>query len=331
MIGALGLSFDLGRMYITKNEAQAYTDSAALAAALQLDGTAAGFSDAKNVVNASTNRWNLGSNFFSGTLVEFAQAVGGPWSENPAVATDYTFVRVTASSNVPAYFMPVVGASKLNTVRAQSVAGQIEKTGFREGSFPFSPLAHDPADTVNFGLTVGEHYTLRWAANPKVNKNTCPGDNANTWINQAEAGGGSERGYIEENSSSVIRQAIKYDYQILFREVGDSVVMTGGAKSTQGDAIQDRIAQDSDPNAINYASYLANGTGNGRRIILVPINTYHPNYTIVGYRAFFLLRANNYNGGGNDPFCAEYIGPWVQGSKKKGAGSAGAYVVRLVS
>jgi hypothetical protein len=64
---------------------------------------------------------------------------------------------------------------------------------------------------------------------------------------------------------------------------------------------------------------------------MVPINTYHPNYTILGFRAFFLLRSNDYDAGGNKPFCAEYLGSYVQGGKHKGASTIpGAYVPRLL-
>ena len=41
ILGVAGLSMDLGRMYIAKNELMAYSDAASIAAALQLDGTAA--------------------------------------------------------------------------------------------------------------------------------------------------------------------------------------------------------------------------------------------------------------------------------------------------
>ena len=36
LLGFAGLSVDLGRMYVAKSEAQAYTDSAAVEAALEL-------------------------------------------------------------------------------------------------------------------------------------------------------------------------------------------------------------------------------------------------------------------------------------------------------
>ncbi len=50
LFGMLGLCFDLGRMYITRNELQTYVDSASLMAAMELDGTDQG------VINAVTVR-----------------------------------------------------------------------------------------------------------------------------------------------------------------------------------------------------------------------------------------------------------------------------------
>src|SRR6266849_3472741 len=53
LFGMAGLAIDIGRMYITKNEAQGYADAAALAAAQQLDGTASGLTNADSAVSAS--------------------------------------------------------------------------------------------------------------------------------------------------------------------------------------------------------------------------------------------------------------------------------------
>ena len=80
MIATLGLAVDAGRLYIVRNEIQAYTDSAALAAAMELDGTSGGISRAVSRVTNNTNRWNMGTTLFSGTQTEFASAAGGPWS-----------------------------------------------------------------------------------------------------------------------------------------------------------------------------------------------------------------------------------------------------------
>jgi hypothetical protein len=105
--------------------------------------------------------------------------------------------------------------------------------------------------------------------------------------------------------------------------------MTGGAKNSEKDAVNTRVNQDSNFTAATYADYVAAGDGNGRRNVGVPINTGHPDYLVVQIGAFFLQ--TSYGGGGNDAFCAEYLGPWVQGAKTKGAADgSGAYVARLI-
>jgi Flp pilus assembly protein TadG len=329
IVGVLGLAVDLGRIFVARGEGQTFADSAALAAVLELDGTGTGLDRAREKVASNINRFQLGSRGADAVVTEFSTSAAGPWSTNPASAVDVRFIRVQPRSDVSSYFVQVFGGSSLTGVRAPAVAGAIAKDTFREGSFPFSPLAHS-AVGPDFGLVPGQIYTLRWASNPKLNVNSCAGDNAQNWIDQAQAGGGDERGFIEETSSSNIRQAIEADYQTIIRDVGDSVIMTGGAKQTQVDSIRNRVNQDTNSAATTYAEYAASGTGNGRRMIIVPVNTYHPDYTIVGFRAFFLLKTSEYGTGGNKPFCAEYVGAYTVGSKHKGAGTSGAYVSRLV-
>src|SRR5262245_27589034 len=67
-----GLAVDMGRIYITKNEAQSYSDAAAVSAAMQLNGTADGLSKADAAVAASPNSWNFATTSFTGTLVEYS-------------------------------------------------------------------------------------------------------------------------------------------------------------------------------------------------------------------------------------------------------------------
>jgi Flp pilus assembly protein TadG len=329
MLGMLGLAVDLGRVYVAKNEMQAYTDSASLAAAVELDGTAAGISRAQSAVASNTNRWNLGSATFSGTQTQFGTNVTGPWQSSPSPTTNVRFVRVRASGTLSLLFLPAVSSTTSSNVSAVSVAGQVVKQNFNEGLFPFSPLAHT-STPPDFGYTPGQWYTLRWGSNPRVNVNVCEGDNAQPWVDQAKAGSSSERGYIEETSSAIIRMAIEQDYMSNTLTVGQPVNMTGGNKQTQRDSIVNRINQDTDPASTSYAQYEAAGTGNGRRLVVVAINNADPNYIVLGFHLFFLLQPSEYDSGGNKPFCAEYVGPYVQGSQHKGAGGAGAYVVRLV-
>jgi len=332
MLGMLGLAVDLGRLYVVKNEMQAYTDSAALAAAVELDGTGAGISRAQNAVATNTNRWNLGTSTFAGTQTTFAQTASGPWEANPSPATGYQFVRVRASGTIPLYFLPAVSVANSSGMAALSIAGQVPKLNFSEGVFPFSPIAHN-STPPDFGYTPGLWYTLRWPSNPKVGNNVCPGDDAQQWVDNYTLGSSEERGYIEETSSAVIRMAIEQDYRtpaLGSVTIGQPVEMTGGNKQTQRDSIVNRINQDTDPAATSYAQYDAGGLGNGRRLVMVAINDGHPNNIVLGFQLFFLLHPTEYTSGGNKPFCAEYVGPYVQGSSHKGGGQAGGYVVKLV-
>src|SRR5271168_2688372 len=101
MLACIGLAFDLGRIYIARNEAQVFTDAAAMAAASKLDGTQAGLDRAKEAVEKIPMRWNLGTEEFRGVVVEFD-------SKDPASVTT---VRVTApNDNVEITFLRAVGA-----------------------------------------------------------------------------------------------------------------------------------------------------------------------------------------------------------------------------
>ncbi len=336
LVGILGLAVDVGRMFITKSEVQTFADSAAIAAALELDGTSTGLNDARTAAAANLNRWNFSTRAFTGTTTEFATAVAGPWVAAPNPATAYRFARVTATANVNLFFLPAVVPTNSTNVKARAVGAQVPKTEFREGLFPFSPYAHSTAPP-DFGLFTGSNYTLRWPANPKLGNgsNMCPGDQTSGTLALAQAAGGSERGYIEDASASLIRSTIVDDYQSVTRVVGDLVTMTGGAKQSQLDSLQTRILQDSDSTSTTYSEYLANNRGNSRRIVAVPINDggtpAGSNNRIVGVAAFFLKPTGQYGNGGGQAWCAEYVGPWVQGSKKRGVGDGthGSFVVRL--
>jgi hypothetical protein len=277
VIGMLALAFDLGRAYLAKNEAQVFTDSASLEATLELDGTMAGITRAQNVVATNQNRWNFSREAFGSTSVSFAQDSAGPWDTTVTNPSGYRYARVSTTVPVPLTFFPVLDKGAVSAsgpaafllssnsatmnVAADSRAGQEMRTSFREGLFPFSPFAHNNIGP-HFGLTVGQMHTLRWASNPRMNgANTCAGDRSQGMIDLAQAGGGDERGFIEETSASVIRDTIIYDYQTIQRAIGDSVIMTGGAKQTMLDALMVRVGQDTDSQSVTFADYIANGMG----------------------------------------------------------------------
>jgi uncharacterized membrane protein len=122
LLAVLGLAFDLGRIYIARNEAQIFTDAAVLGAAAKLDGTAAGIERAREAVSRVPIRWNLGTKQFTGVVVEFS-ADGVKWEKDPKQAAGIIFARVTAPANdVEITFLRAVGGPAVFTVPAHSVA-----------------------------------------------------------------------------------------------------------------------------------------------------------------------------------------------------------------
>jgi Flp pilus assembly protein TadG len=121
LLAVMGLAFDLGRVYIARNEAQVFTDAAAMAAASKLDGTAQGIERARAAVARVPMRWNLGTREFTGIVVEFSSD-GAKWERSPKDASA-TMARVTAPSNqVEIWFLRAVGGPALLTVPARAVA-----------------------------------------------------------------------------------------------------------------------------------------------------------------------------------------------------------------
>jgi hypothetical protein len=208
VIGFLGLATDAGRMYISKNEAQAFADAGALAASLALDGTPGGVTRAQTAATSLGNQWNFATNAFSGTTVEVATSTNGPWtsaSTPPIPATNYTYVRVTPNVTLPLYFAPVVtafsGSSVMTAnIKAIAVAAQLPQTIFNTGAFPFSPIAFDGPNggshtTAPWGFVAGIQYTMRYAAN---GNSECAGDA----VDSDHVKNGSARGFWGSNSAS---------------------------------------------------------------------------------------------------------------------------------
>src|SRR5258708_19906247 len=71
VLGMAGLAVDIGRMYITKSEAQSFVDSAAFYAALQLDGTQTGIGRAQTKVANNPKKWQFQNNAFINVTTVF--------------------------------------------------------------------------------------------------------------------------------------------------------------------------------------------------------------------------------------------------------------------
>lgn len=122
LLAVMGMAFDLGRIYIARNEAQVFTDAAALTAASKLDGTAAGIARARDESGHLPMRWNLGTTEFTGVVVEFSKD-GAAWDSNPREPSEMAMARVTVPSNrMEITFLRAVGGPSSLNVAARSVA-----------------------------------------------------------------------------------------------------------------------------------------------------------------------------------------------------------------
>jgi Flp pilus assembly protein TadG len=126
LMAMIGVAFDFGRIYIARNEAQVFTDAAAMTAASKMDGTGGGLARARQAVQNLPVRWNFGTMAFSGVRVEFS-ADGRDWKEAPekdeVSPQTLRMVRVTAPANdVDITFLRMSGGPEKLRVAARTVA-----------------------------------------------------------------------------------------------------------------------------------------------------------------------------------------------------------------
>jgi len=227
LIGALGLAVDMGHVFIIKNETQHFCDSAALAAALKLDGTSAGITAANSAATSLADNWNFGTTTVASPTVEYATTSGGTWTNAPPnPPTNYLYARVKSSVSVPMYFLPVVMTTKVytQTVNSQAVAGQVALTVLNTGLSPYSAVAQDNT-VATLGLVKGNEYMIQQAhccqtggnganacdathADNCFNGNLC-NDDTNTALWQVDqVWSSSLSGYWGYTSNSLIEAAI---------------------------------------------------------------------------------------------------------------------------
>jgi Flp pilus assembly protein TadG len=353
LFGVLGLAVDIGRMFIAKNETQAYCDAAALAAALALDGGTTGIANARASVANSTNAWNFDTTKVNNPAVAFATASGGPWVANPNPAAEFIYVRVIATVPLQLYFLPVIVAQTTQNVASSAIAGQIAITSFPRGMSPYTAVSTNPIGP-NFGLVVGDSYDIQW---PQYNgtragcgPNTpdkcfvsppCTGDSKASKAAVITNWGANTSGYWGSNSNSDIEKEILNVVQSQTVAVGTNIqpLLSNGTKASEAGYLDERASQDTNTTDNTVSAYLA-AVHNGRRLMAAPIvDPLDPTHTtVIGYGQFLLLAngpgTNNYyvkTTNGNDPFCAIYAGPYNIGSTSPGAGGAtGASRVKLI-
>ena len=178
---------------------------------------------------------------------------------------------------------------------------------------------------TRLGYTVGQEYTLKWAPpGQRAKNNRCQGDQ-----NFLPGGGDSDRGYIDIGQGAgqfALGDAIVNGGYYLPKplEIGDPIVHVQGNKHV-GPFILQRYYQDTDLYSMNLTNY----TGNGRRLVAVPVNNGLDSSLVVGF-GLFLLTEDSCATSNVKPCCGIYLSnnP-VMYSDKKGAGGSGLYRVKL--
>jgi hypothetical protein len=333
MFGGMGLVLDLGRLYIVKTELQRFCDHAAQAAAYELNGSSSGISTATSRLSslgtgAGKNAWDFDSKTVTGAQLTFATTLNGTYSSSPASTTDVKFAKVSVTKSVTYFLLPVIpGIASNGTVNAFAIAGQKQKTSLGDGLAPFSPDAHNASD-ANFGFTAGNLYDLKWAPPGQRTKNggSCAGD-----VGFTPAGGSSERGFIDvgqgsgnSNLNAIIVDNNFYLSNPLSYSSSITMVSTVTGNKSVGDALNVRFLQDTDTTSTDFAHY----TGNGRRILVVPVNNHTGTPTVAGFAAF-LINYNPCGGNNNSPCCAQYIGAALAPNRKAASSTGGLYEVSL--
>ena len=332
VVAGLSLStvFDLSRLYFARNTAQLRADAAALAAVMPLDGTQQGLERAREAAAQAARQASPEGSPSSGLRIEFADSPTGVFRENPPVATNMRFARIVCTTYVAFTLLRTFVPQSRSHAWAGSTAMQRRRAQFESGCFPYAVLAHIETKP-DFGLKQGERYTLHWPDQPSMGaRNVCGGDAIPGVIAHATADGMKGLGFIEQVSANNIRRTILTEYQSSLRRIGDPLAFNPGLRHFEIAALSERIAQDRDYGAMTYDEYTSRGEGNGRRLVAVPIHGGFPKFQILEVGAFFLLPTTEYHESGDDAICAEYVGPYMLGSTRRGAGEAGFYAAALV-
>ena len=362
MIGAMGLAVDLGHVFIIKNETQAFADAAALAAALQLDGTTAGITRAGTAATSLTNKWNFDTTSVPSPTVEYAVTSTGTWYDAASVPDPSTIIyaRVTATTAPNIYFIPVVLVNKVYTmnVKSMAVAGQVDfanNTEIIQGLGPYAAVASSNTGP-KFGFTVGDEYDVQWPQYNGTRKNcsnangnldncfvnsTCSGETTAAKQEVVQYWGSKTNGYRGSSGTSNLNAYILDEKQLQALNIGDNIdpVLSNGDKQGTAQIMDNRVNQDPVNYGNDLTAYLDNPAHNGRRLMPVPVVLPSSNNSspVVGYGLMFLLSDQtaaggtsafyqsgdaNHSANGNAPYCAIYAGPFVLGSMNPGGGSS---------
>ncbi len=381
IIACSGLAVDVGRMYVTRTEAQSFVDSLALAKAAEYIG------ERDENSGDVWKRYNFNTESFTNYEVGYSSSLGGTYStEKPESGNVY--VRATATVDVPLLLLRVLVPDDFGTVRATAVAGVERLTSAGEGTFPYA-IRTPPSGPSGFVLDVP--YTFRWGnnvskdledawkyvianipdagldaqldataevlrgGNPFIGKNPpninewCAGDATREFLMGLLGTGTSfdtvsgdlfswNGGFFSGGTNTIVA-AMAFGYQDQLVEEGDTISVATGVRQATVNELKWVVSHDTDPTSVTKATYLADPTGNGFRVIEVATVVFDTAYlkpgsgavaTVAAIEAFLLQPSGSY-GNPQSNWCATYYGGILAGSEGPIDQPSGVWVVKLIS
>ena len=133
-----GLASDLARLQAARNELQIVVDEAAIAAAFELDATAAGRERARAAASIAPvegpNHWHSDPSPSTSIVTLFAEDPAGPWEQYPGATKGSRYLRVETSRTEALYVIGLLPRfHRGQTVRVSAVAGQCRADAASEG------------------------------------------------------------------------------------------------------------------------------------------------------------------------------------------------------
>ena len=149
LMAGLGLGVDLNRLLVAKKALQSTAESVALAAVLELDGSANGLERARVSSGETWRRHDPPAG--ASMTIEFAASAAGPWLADPLSIVELRAARVQAISKMPLTLLRGVVQDKFLPVDAGVRAEQRLVERVESGLLP---LAVKPDGQLLKGLTV---------------------------------------------------------------------------------------------------------------------------------------------------------------------------------
>jgi Flp pilus assembly protein TadG len=339
LVFVLGLSIDVGRIYMVRSGLQNAADAAALAAARELNGGSAGLTDAVSQANAIVNNYGFnrtGVTAPSVTIskIEFAATINGTWYVGAGAVPANTiknikFVRVTTQAASVNMLFAVRALGATHTEQRTATAGAsvgLNTLCFFPGAVSLSDQSI-PVHQMTFTFVDGTGSSVTMPNFGYVVLNVpaaAPGQGAPETANSA-AGGTPLCGSIGDSiglSSSNSANSTNGPKQVADgANTRFDTYQNGYANSLNPTAYPpDTNIYDNNGSPLTAAQYLAKSpltapTDPGkddRRVMIMPITdpgTYNSKtITIKKFGAFLLRRSVRRNGGGAGDLLVEYLG-----------------------